>query len=896
MDVNGLRCWQVADAAGFGFGGNAPGGLAANLEWRDDVRLLRLARQQDAPVLVEDRAYATAQALKPSPVADTGGSFAWWDGVAGTLRAGGFGDGATPIALAPDTPAGIPQPTDLAYGTDDILYVARNDGVVMTDRRDRFADARVDLAGFRAQRLASAAGGGVWALDKVDGTLALLTGQPLRREGFSPADPQAFVPVEPNPRPPRLRLVKTARLPEGREGIAIASSPGGRVAVLAWILGEAAELYTLEGRTLARRFALEGLKFPYSLSWTGEDSIAVLASDAATPGSPAPAGQAFVYALEMPPSATATARPVGEVHPLLGIWDGGFVNALADVAVYPVCDTRRDTPVSLRRLRAVSRATYARTGSVTLGPFDSGQSGAVWHRLQIEASIPDHAGLRIWAHADEGGAVPPPPGNPGAPDWHPHLAGAAATIPGAPIASWCDTPSEFPFNPGLLACPAVPGKAGRFTVLMQRAGTRVRRVDGRYLYLHVELLGDSLATPEVAAIRVYGSRFSYRDRYLPGLYHERLAGPDAAAAGAATPPDFLDRFLNIFEAPFTELEGQVAGSWLLTDPGATPEPALPWLGGWIGIAPDTGSATGRLRERLRAAPFTGRLHGTLGGLLAALELATGANVITGGIIDPHGHAPRPGQRALAINGDSELPVLVLDTAGTGGTSTVLAGGAVTRGEIVAVEGYRLRRTFATILGANLSDADDPLTLGATPSGNSFVGDTLILGDVARREIAALFSAQMPQDRRDRRAVDTFFARLAYQVMVLVRASPRTMDLKRLRDIADAESPAHVETTLSRASRPLIVGAASLVGIDSFLAPPPPVRAVRVGRTRIGGGDRVMGTGRLDQRGDGPATAKPTAVADAPGSIVSGAGFLLSAARSEAARGRTVAQSIWTWTN
>ena len=106
----------------------------------------------------------------------------------------------------------------------------------------------------------------------------------------------------------------------------------------------------------------------------------------------------------------------------------------------------------LRRLRAVSRATYARSGRVTLGPSDSGQSGAVWHRLQIEASVPDHAGLRIWAHADDGGAIPGAPGGPGAPDWAPHLVGAAARLddqPDAPRASWCDTPSEFPFSPGL---------------------------------------------------------------------------------------------------------------------------------------------------------------------------------------------------------------------------------------------------------------------------------------------------------------------------------------------------------------------------------------------------------------------------------------------------------------
>src|SRR5215467_12068564 len=141
MDANGLRVWQLADAAGFGFADKAAGGPPQNLYWRADARMLRLAKQQGAPRLNENRAFGQAQALKPSPVSDSGGSFAWWDGTAATLNAGGFGEGATPITLPPDIPPGLPQPTDLAFGADDVLYIARNDGVLMADRRDRWSIA-----------------------------------------------------------------------------------------------------------------------------------------------------------------------------------------------------------------------------------------------------------------------------------------------------------------------------------------------------------------------------------------------------------------------------------------------------------------------------------------------------------------------------------------------------------------------------------------------------------------------------------------------------------------------------------------------------------------------------------------------------------------------------------
>jgi len=899
MDVNGLRVWQVADAGGFGLSGpdGAASGLseagpAEGLYWQADMRLLRLARRQAAPVVSEDPVFAQALALRPSPVADGGGSFAWWDGAEGTLRAAGFAAGAVPLVLPADIPAGVPQPTDLAFGVDDILYAARNDAVVMLDRRGRWRPARVALAGFAAHRLAPIPGGGVWALDRVGGRIAALAGQPLREAGLAPPGPERFGPQDPNPRPPRLRLLRDARLPEGTRGVALAGSPEGRLAVLAWRTADNAMLLVLDGESpgrlvVTRAFALAGLRHPYALAWHGEDRLAVLATDG-----PAPARQAFVYDLQ---GVEGTALPGGDIHPLLDPWHGGFCNVLAEVPTYAVAGASVDEPGGIRRLRALSRAGHATGGRVTLGPFDAGRAGAAWHRLYVEAAMPDHSGLCIWAHADDAGVVPAAPGEDTAPDWAPHVLGQA-NQPGAPAFAWCDDASEVPFHPGLLACPRAPGRAGLFTALLQQVGRQVRRIAGRWLWLHVELTGDGRVTPELAAIRVYGERFSYRDRYLPALYHEPLSGPDADAAGSASPPDFLERFLGLFEGALTVMEGKVAHAWLLTDPSAAPDAALPWLAGWIGVATDDGEAPARLRQRLRAAPWTARLHGTQGGLLAALELATGGVLVTGGQIDPARTVPRPGQVAVANLEDRLLRVLVLgvsDPAGGQG-SAVLWGGAVSRGEIVAVEGWRLRRTFATILGADLADEDDPLTLGLAASGNSFVGDSLILGEEARREVLALFGPDLPRGAADRAAVAAFFERLAHRVVVLVRETSRTADRARLLRVAQSESPAHVEVSVLTARQPLIVGAASLVGIDSFLLPEPSPRRVRLGRSAIGGGDVVRGSGWLDPRADGPVAAPPRAVADGPGSIPSGTPFVLSAARSAAGAGRAVARNIWTW--
>lgn len=886
MDANGLRFWQIADPGGFGIGADAK-----DLHWRPESGLLRLDRQQKAPSLAEDKIFARARASAPSPVSDPGGSFAWLDEM-GTLRTAGFGPVPVPLVIPPDIPPGVPTPTDLAFGDDDVLYVARNDGVLMVDRRERWVPARVDLKNFHAHRLAPAPGGGAWVLDRSTGELALLRGMPLRTGGIRPDIGEVFRPVEPNPRPPAMRRIRAARLPANVEPIALAGSKSGRVAVLGWIEDEDAVLFTLEGRELVRRFALEGLHYPYGLAWEGEDRVAVLASDGDQP-----ARQAFVYELDVPPSADASARPTGEIHRLIDPWAANFCNRLTEVPEYLVTGEGATAPQGRRMLRALSRATYARSGSVTIGPFDAGKADNVWHRLYVEASVPEHAGIRIWMHADDRGGRPPAPGEDDAPPWSLHVVGDAAhqDYPQAARASWCAERSELPFHPGLSPCPSALDRSGLFTALVQRPDSRVRRLSGRWLWLHVELTGDSQVSPELAAIRVHGDRFSWRDRYLPSFLQETLSGVDGDMEGAATRHDFLDRFLGLFEGPLTQIENKVAGSWLLTDPAATPDPALPWLGSWIGIDGERGEASEALRERLRAAPWTARLHGTPGGLMAALELATGGKLVVGGGIDLEREVPRPGQLALAEFDDRIVRSLVLGMSDPRGgrPPAILVGGSVTRGEIVVIEGWRLRRTFATILGADLADEDDPLTLGLSVSGNSYVGDTLILGDQARREVMALFSADLPQSAADRAAVADFFERLAHRVLVLVRETPRTADRARLRQIAEAAAPAHVEITLATARQPLIVAVASLVGVDSFLLPEPPPRTARIGRTALGAGDRVAGSGRLDSRADGPVSPPPVAVADGPAEVLAGRDFLLSAARSEAARGRSVDRHIWT---
>src|SRR5690606_26429568 len=96
----------------------------------------------------------------------------------------------------------------------------------------------------------------------------------------------------------------------------------------------------------------------------------------------------------------------------------------------------------------------------------------------------------------------------------------------------------------------------------------------------------------------------------------------------------------------------------------------------------------RRRDWLRAAGELARWHGTRRGLLLALDVATG--------------------------------------------------GAVRGGEVIVIEDFRLRRVLATLLGVDMADEDDPLLPGLQVSGNSVVGDSLMLAEEQRAELMALY--------------------------------------------------------------------------------------------------------------------------------------------------------------
>ncbi|XXT19173.1 phage tail protein [Sorangium sp. So ce429] len=774
MDANGQRFWLLADEAHWALSGDPPG-----LGWDSGRRALRLAGRRDLAA-VEDAAVAAARVEEVPVAVDALGTRAAWDAAARQVVARSH----LPGERALHTAAAGAAVTDLVVGHDGVLYLAEGGGVTLLDLRDRFDPVALARAGFAAWRLAPHPEGGVYALDRAARALARLAGAPAPRRPAGAYAPGVFRPEPENPRPPALVPVAGAVLPADEVPVALAASPAGRLAVLSWTAAGPARLRLLrdEGAWSAP-LDLLGATRPYSLSWAAEDRVATLVVGAQ---------EAAVFRMpDAPPAAPASLHTAGDMYPLRDHDGGPLAHTLAPPARYPAAGGALP---GLYRLSLPSRSEAGE--ALGAAPFDSGDPTTVWHRIYLEADLPPGTGVVLsLAASDE----PVPPADPAA--WWPHAFGAAAAPEGAPRGVWVRQPSELPFHAGLLACRPVPGRAGLFTALVQRAGRRVTALRGRFLWVRAALSGDRRATPELAAVRVYGPRFSYVERYLPELYRESVFAPEAdEPAARPSPSDFLTRFLGNVEGILTPLEDRIAHAHLLTDPDTAPEEALEWLARWVGFAFSPAHPVGRRRALLAAAPELSRRRGTLPGVALALELATD--------------------------------------------------GGVSRGDLVIVEDFRLRRTFATLLGVDLTDEADPLTGGLSFTGNSFVGDSLILGEESRRELLALFDEGGRLDRRDEEAVAAFFERLAFRVTVLVHRAFGDELLGLVERVLSLEAPAHIEARAVVAPHPFVVGLASLVGVDSYLRPRPRPGPVQIDQSRIGERDVVQRPPSLDPRLEG----------------------------------------------
>jgi hypothetical protein len=173
-----------------------------------------------------------------------------------------------------------------------------------------------------------------------------------------------------------------------------------------------------------------GVKFPYSMAWLEGRQIALMATQNK---------KAFVYALDSPDQ---TLSPTGDTYVLSDVNVGPFAHDFAQPPQYSHgTDLFPLLPLSLNSLALSGSASNQQR-------IDSGASRGVWHRLYLEASVPQRCGVVVWlAAADDPKMLDDPT------IWFPHVFGDVQVpdgFPDAPRGVWQRVPSEVAFDPGLL--------------------------------------------------------------------------------------------------------------------------------------------------------------------------------------------------------------------------------------------------------------------------------------------------------------------------------------------------------------------------------------------------------------------------------------------------------------
>ncbi|WP_063729302.1 phage tail protein I [Streptomyces sp. RTd22] len=207
---------------------------------------------------------------------------------------------------------------------------------------------------------------------------------------------------------------------------------------------------------------------------------------------------------------------------------------------------------------------YATSGSYITTLIDSGISRCRWHRVRVDADVPDGTAVAVRIVVSEDGGYEDS-------DWQ-------ASAPGA---------TDF----------------------------LVDQPPGRFLRLRLSLSGDGAATPVVRRIRLDFPRVTSAD-LLPPAFRE-----DPAA------DDFTERFLSLFDATLAQLDRVIERYPSLLDPAGVPDRVLPWLAGLLGLSFEAGWDARTRRALLAAAPELYRRRGTPWALREAVRIVFGVTPV-----------------------------------------------------------------------------------------------------------------------------------------------------------------------------------------------------------------------------------------------------------------------------
>ncbi len=259
---------------------------------------------------------------------------------------------------------------------------------------------------------------------------------------------------------------------------------------------------------------------------------------------------------------------------------------------------------------------YAQSGRVVTYRLDSGSYRTRWGRLFMDACIPPGTEARVGFLTSDEDEVPDPlPWTPAARGQravrHPEL---TPTLPSAARLAQQPPPGPL-FRRG--TGPEWPWAQIAPDDDFETYEAPVAAPPGRYLWVVLTLAGTARSTPRVRAVRV-----EHPGHRLPAQLPKSWSRDEADA-------DFLQRFLAPAEGMLHELDGRAALRSVLLDPDATPQEALGWLAGLLGLVLDGRWPVEARRALIGQAYDLFRIRGTQACLerVLRLYLAVPVNVV-----------------------------------------------------------------------------------------------------------------------------------------------------------------------------------------------------------------------------------------------------------------------------
>jgi phage tail-like protein len=267
------------------------------------------------------------------------------------------------------------------------------------------------------------------------------------------------------------------------------------------------------------------------------------------------------------------------------------------------------------RYAVAARLRYIGSASVTAFRLDSGEYQTTWGRLLIDACIPRDTQVRVRCMAadeppDIGLIAREPPAN--------------VTLLAIPHDDQSPPmPAAWMVQAASAALPLHRRAEGPELPWLRRAAddsfetyeAPVHAEPGRYLWVILELTGNTRSTPRIRALR---AEFPGHD-WLRRIPRTLSSEPQAGA--------FLQRYLAMPAGALSELDRRAVLRQVLLDAEGAPAEVLPWLASFLGLTLDERWTEAARRRAIREAVWLFRFRGTVPGLSRFIEIVLGVRPI-----------------------------------------------------------------------------------------------------------------------------------------------------------------------------------------------------------------------------------------------------------------------------